>query len=82
MPALLAVPPSLKAVETEPAVHEDAPPRLVEFRCMHYRPVEIQHMDFAAEYLWRIHSYGHSLFAGPARGMPALTGASACLLVS
>ena len=27
---------------------------------MHYRPVEIQHMDFAAECPWCIHSYGHS----------------------
>ena len=54
----LASPPFQKAVETEPAVHEDAPPRL--FRCMHYRPPEIQHVDFAAEYPWRIHSHGHS----------------------
>ena len=58
MPALPAVPPFQKAVETEPAVHEDAPPR--QFRCMHYRPPEIQHVDFAAEYPWRIHSHGHS----------------------
>ena len=27
---------------------------------MHYRPVENQHMDFATEYPWRIHSYGFS----------------------
>ena len=51
--AAAPVPPSQKAVETDPAVREV-------FRCMHYRPVEIQHLDFAAEYPWGIHSYGHS----------------------
>ena len=81
MPALPVVPPSHKAVETEPTVHEDAPPRLVEFRCMHYLPVEIQHMDFAAEYPWFIHSYGHSPFpwdasANRSFGMPT------CLLTA
>ena len=60
MPTLPVVPPSQKAVETEPTVHEDAPLCLVEFWCILCRSVEIQHMDFAAEYPWRIHSYGHS----------------------
>ena len=81
MPALPAVPPSLKAAETEPAVHEDAPPRLVEFRCMHYRPVENQHMDFAAECPWRIRSYGHSTFPWDASANGSF-GVPTCLLTT
>jgi len=49
MPAFPAVPSFLKAAEIL-AVHEAA------FRCMHYRPLEIQHMDFPVHYPWAIHS--------------------------
>ena len=51
MPAFPAVPSFLKAAGIL-AVHEAA------FRCMHYRPLEIQHMDFPVHYPWAIHSGG------------------------
>ena len=48
---------------------------------MHYRPDEIQHLDFPAEYPWRIHSHGDSPCPWEASANGSF-GVASCLLTT